>query len=233
MIRKSDIRGIEIPNRVEALKATLFADDTTVYLAAEDDFAILQCVLDKWCSAAKAKFNISKTEIIPIGEPKYRKQMVETYHCTGRWGNYPQNVHMAGDGDAVRILGAYFGNGLDDCNVWSVRLAKLEETLKRWKMGHTSLEGKRHVAQMFVAGMTQFLTDVQRMPGYILKRLNTVIRNYIWDDKHNTPVAMTHLHLPVEKGGIKLIDLEARNEAIDLTWLRSYLSFGEGRPLWA
>ncbi|OJT05021.1 Transposon TX1 uncharacterized 149 kDa protein [Trametes pubescens] len=68
MIRKSEIVGLNVPNQIETLKATLFADDTTVYLSSADDFAALQHVLDVWCSATKAKFNIAKTEIIPIGE---------------------------------------------------------------------------------------------------------------------------------------------------------------------
>ncbi|KAI0632940.1 hypothetical protein C8Q77DRAFT_1059353, partial [Trametes polyzona] len=44
---------------------------------------------------------------------------------------------------------------------------------------------------------------------------------------------MKYLYLPVERGGLNLIDLESRNEAIELTWLRAYLDFGPNRPLWA
>ncbi|KAL1751422.1 hypothetical protein FB107DRAFT_222095, partial [Schizophyllum commune] len=46
--------------------------DTTVYLTEEDDFSVLQRVLDKWCIASKARFNVGKTEIIPIGNKRYR-----------------------------------------------------------------------------------------------------------------------------------------------------------------
>ena len=67
MIRKSPIGGINIPGRTEPLKATLFADDTSVYLNEHDDFTHLQEALDTWCAAAKARFNIKKTELIPFG----------------------------------------------------------------------------------------------------------------------------------------------------------------------
>ncbi|OSD08368.1 hypothetical protein PYCCODRAFT_1342847, partial [Trametes coccinea BRFM310] len=230
MIRKSDLRGFKLPGWLEALKATLFADDTTVYLGEGDKFEVLQRILDTWCSAAKAKFNLSKTEIIPIGTPAFRKELADTYKSSGRWEDYPPDVHVASDGEAVRILGAFFGNGIGECDVWSPRLAKLEDTLKRWKLGRTTLEGKPHVAQMLVGGMTQFLTDVQRMPDRIRLRLNGILRKYIWDDKHNTPVGMAHLALPFDQGGFKILDLEARNEAITVMWLRSFLSFGPNRP---
>ncbi|KAH9858876.1 hypothetical protein C2E23DRAFT_718170, partial [Lenzites betulinus] len=44
---------------------------------------------------------------------------------------------------------------------------------------------------------------------------------------------MSHLCLPFEEGGLNLLDLEARNDAIDITWLRAYLALGSRRPLWA
>ncbi|KAH9855560.1 hypothetical protein C2E23DRAFT_589749, partial [Lenzites betulinus] len=49
----------------------------------------------------------------------------------------------------------------------------------------------------------------------------------------NPPVNFEQLLLPVSDGGLGLLDLSARNEAIDITWLREYLAFGELRPLWA
>ncbi len=240
MIRKSDIEGFAIPKCDEVLKAVLFADDTTVYLSHRDDFATLQTVLDTWCSAAKARFNISKTEVIPIGEKTYRDEMAETYRVTGAWKNYPRGVRVARHGEAVRILGAFFGNGVDQLNVWTLVLNKivamrkpLMHALARWKRGHATLQGKRHVVQMIIGGMTQFMTMVQRMPAEIVTRLTKLIRDYLWDDRHSPPVAMEHVCLPVEHGGLGILDLDARSDAIDIMWLKTYLDFSEDRPIWA
>ncbi len=240
MIRKSDIEGFDIPRCGETLKAVLFADDTTVYLSSRDDFSMLQCVLDTWCSAAKARFNMGKTEIIPIGNPDFREEMAATYRHTGAWKNYPKGVHMAQEGEAVRILGAFFGNGISQVNIWTVVLTKivamrkpLMHAIERWKAGHATLQGKRHVVQMIIGGMTQFFTTVQRMPDIIATRLTKIMREYLWDDRHNTPVSMEHVCLPVELGGLGMLDLEARSEAIDIMWLKAYLDFSENRPIWA
>ncbi|OJT03797.1 Transposon TX1 uncharacterized 149 kDa protein, partial [Trametes pubescens] len=233
MIRASNLRGFEIPKSVTALKATLFADDTTVYLAEEDDFQTLQDILDTWCSAAKAKFNIVKTEIIPIGTKEYRVAMAETYAATGKWKNYPQGIHVAREGEAVRILGAFFGNGVEQAGVWTTKLAKIEGAMNRWKKGSVTVNGKKQVVQMVVASMSQFMANVQRMPEHVTKRLTKLIRNYIWDDKHIVPVSMDRLCMPYEAGGLNLLDLEARNEAIDVMWLRAYLNMGAKRQLWA
>ncbi|EIW54372.1 uncharacterized protein TRAVEDRAFT_39824 [Trametes versicolor FP-101664 SS1] len=183
MIRASPIKGFNIPNSTTTLKATLFADDTTVYLAEADDFNILQRVLDVWCSAAKAKFNIGKTEIIPIGSEEYRCRMAATYAQTGAWQNYPRGVHVAADGEAVRILGAFLGNKVEQCEVWTPKLEKVSNALRKWRTGHMTLVGKRLAVQMVVGGMTQFMTDVQRMPEQVVKRLTKMIRDFVWDDR--------------------------------------------------
>ncbi len=240
MIRKSTIKGYNLPKCDEVLKAVLFADDTTVYLSHLDDFNTLQKLLDTWCSAAKARFNISKTEIIPIGEPEYRSEMAETYRLTGEWKNFPKGVHVAQEGEAVRILGAFLGNGIDQEAIWSLVLSKivamrqpLMQVISRWKKGHATLQGKKHVVQMIIGGITQYLTTVQRMPEIIRQRLNKVLRDYLWDDRHNSLVGLTHTFLPIELGGLGVLDLESRSKAIDIMWLKSYLDFSVNRPLWA
>ncbi|TBU56129.1 hypothetical protein BD310DRAFT_778853, partial [Dichomitus squalens] len=233
MIQKSELTGFEINGLNEPVKATLFADDTTAYLSETDDFGILQEILDTWCSAAKARFNIAKTEIIPVGEQSFREKMARTYKETGRWKAYPQNVRMAGEGDAIRVLGGFFGNGIDQMAIWSPRLAKVAAVIERWKWGNATLDGKRHVIQMVVAGMTQYLTDVQRMPDAVTRRLDKIIREYLWEGKATPPIAKGYTQLPLEDGGLNVLDISARNEAIDVMWLKAYLDFSEDRPKWA
>ncbi len=239
MIRKSDIQGFDIPKCDEVLKAVLFADDTTVYLSAQDNFATLQGVLDTWCSAAKARFNLSKTEIIPIGSADFREVMATTYRETGTWKDYPRNVHVAQEGEAVRILGAFFGNGADQVDIWTLVLTKivairqpLMKVLARWKSGNATIYGKKHIIQMIVGGITQFLTNVQRMPEVIEKRLNKIIQGVLWNDKHSPPVSLEYVYLPADQGGLGILDLQARSEAIDVMWLRAYLDLSKERPTW-
>jgi hypothetical protein len=35
------------------------------------------------------------------------------------------------------------------------------------------------------------------------------------------------------EGGLQILDLKARNEAINVMWLKSYLDLSDSRPLWA
>ena len=78
MLRQSTLKGYQIPRNEEKLIANLFADDTMTFLSEEDSFVDLQTVLDHWCQASTAKFNVSKTEIIPIGSNEFRKTVIES-----------------------------------------------------------------------------------------------------------------------------------------------------------
>ena len=61
-IRKSTLQGIQVEGMVRRLLVTLFADDTLVYLREDDDFKTLEKLLQRFCLASTAKFNLNKTE---------------------------------------------------------------------------------------------------------------------------------------------------------------------------
>ena len=66
-IRESpNIQGIPIPGTRKMLKIKLFANDTTVFLDETDSIGKLQTILTDWCEVSGTKFNIEKTEIIPL-----------------------------------------------------------------------------------------------------------------------------------------------------------------------
>jgi hypothetical protein len=72
------ISGIATPNTDRNILVTMFADDITLYLNKHDRFDDVQGVLNRWCSVSGAKFNIEKTEIIPIGTEEHRSTVVAT-----------------------------------------------------------------------------------------------------------------------------------------------------------
>jgi hypothetical protein len=232
MLRQSNLKGFEIPGVEEKLITTLFADDTTVFLSEFDKFVDLKYILDKWCIAAGARFNVSKTEIIPIGNPLYRKEVLATRRIHPSQEPLAADIHIARDQEPVRMLGAWIGNNIDQAIIWSTVLDKIRGNLSRWNQSHPTLFGRRLIIQMVIGGMTQYLAKVQSMPKQVEESLTKTIRNFMWEDR-KPPVNMSTLSLPVAQGGIKLLNLKIRNQAIDVMWLRSYLNLGPKRPKWA
>ncbi|KAH7099071.1 hypothetical protein BKA62DRAFT_600338, partial [Auriculariales sp. MPI-PUGE-AT-0066] len=104
---------------------------------------------------------------------------------------------------------------------------------QRWDVQHPTIDGRRQIIQAYVGGGTQYLTAAQGMPPEILKRIEKLALDFFWEYKRSHTVDMATLKLPREEGGVNLLDIEVRNEAIYLTWLRDYCSSSSDRPAWA
>ena len=231
-IRKSDIKGIDIPKLDEPAKVTLFADDTTVILAENDSLNELMEIMDQWCRVSGAKFNVEKTEIIPIGTDRYRQNLKQTRRLNENGSTIPETVHVATDKEATRILGAWVGNETDPEEPWRPIVEAIQKNFTRWLTHYPTLEGKRLIVQMIAGGKTQFLTRAQGMPNEVTDQLQKMINEFSWEKKVSS-MKIEDLAKEIEKGGRKVMDIKTRNEAIGLMWIKDYLRMGKDRPKWA
>lgn len=234
MLRNSDrIRGFAVPGSGERLTVNLFADDTVVYLSEEDRYDELQKILDKWCSVSGAKFNKEKTEIIPIGTERHRNRITESRKIHDIDTPLNEDIHIAKDGEAIRSLGSWVGNKITDGTPWEPIIDKINKELNRTHLSQPSLKGKRLLSQIIIGGRTQFLTKAQGMPDHVKDTLTKLLRTFIWGKSVSPRLALDSLHAKREKGGIELLNLKNRNEAIELVWLKEYLKAKPTRPTWA
>jgi len=136
------------------------------------------------------------------------------------------------DGTPTRILGAYVGNGISQLAVWTPVLEKIDAKLKQWRKSHPTQDGKRLIINMVVGGLTQYLTSVQGMSAEIEKLIQRKITKLLWDDASPMVNAET-MNSPRSSGGKNILNLSARNDAIRLMKLKSYLANNDHRPKWA
>ncbi|EJD54002.1 hypothetical protein AURDEDRAFT_27096, partial [Auricularia subglabra TFB-10046 SS5] len=180
MLRHSTLRGYTIDGLEEKLIATLYADDTTVYLSSEDSYEELIPILDKWCLAAGAKFNVLKTEFIPIGSPDYRERMRTRRSLHEGDVQIPADIRIAADGEPTRILGSWPGNNVVNANAWSVILDKIDRQFEKWDNRHPTLNGRSILSQVIAGGYTQYLTAAEGMPAAIEKKLDKQVLGFLW-----------------------------------------------------
>ncbi|EIW58189.1 uncharacterized protein TRAVEDRAFT_108224, partial [Trametes versicolor FP-101664 SS1] len=199
-LRSSGLAGLDIPGSAERLIATLFADDTTVFLSARDDYGDLLSILEAWCAAARAKFNGEKTEIIPVGPEEYRQAVRERRSIAEGGTPFPAGLRVAGDGEAVRTLGAWVGNRVDNAVPWHNVVAAIEENLTRWDKRNPTSQGRRLILNMEMGGRTQYLARVQGMPKSIEDRLEKLAVNFMWAGTRRPRVGKDTLMLPIQEG---------------------------------
>lgn len=142
MIRRSNLVGFQV-DQLERTIVSLFADDTTVYLSENDNVGDLYAILQAWCTASGAKFNLEKTEVIPVRTKNYREQVIQTARTNHTSAPFNENIRIAREGQAIRILGAWVGNGIDELAVWSPIVEKIDSRLRRWDLKKPSIEGRK------------------------------------------------------------------------------------------
>jgi hypothetical protein len=216
---KSNINGYQIPGVIDNLKTTLFADDTTVFLSQYDNNDDLLSILTLWCCASGACFNISKSEMIPIGTKTYRENVLNTRKTTPSATPLPNNIHIARDKEPTRILGGWVGNGIDEEAIWSKAMDNIQTTFDRWNQRHPTLIAKHLIVNMFAGGMTEYLATVQGMPKEIETKIQKMINTFIWDGK-KASINLNTLNTPAVEVSIRLLNIQARNEAIQIMWLK-------------
>lgn len=71
------------------------------------------------------------------------------------------------------------------------------------------------------------------MPPRMEVAIQKLIQDFLWDHERTPRIALNMLELPIEEGGMNILNVKTRNEAIDIMWLRSYLNFSPSCPTWA
>ncbi|EMD36517.1 hypothetical protein CERSUDRAFT_35492, partial [Gelatoporia subvermispora B] len=199
----STLRGFHIPGVPKRLVTNLFADDTTAFLSEQDDFTTLTSILQKWCTASRARFNIPKTFVLPIGTPEYRGDVLTSRRTNPGAAPFPPTVSLVPEGTAIRLLGAWIGNGADQASIWTPTVEKISTSLNIWSSRGPSLKGKSLVSKFVMGGMTQYLTVVQGMPTDVRKRLTAILMKFVWNGRsHSPPVGRRTLYRLWTEGGL-------------------------------
>ena len=108
----------------------MFADDTTAYLAKQDNPNHLWRILDTWCIASGTKFNSKKTEIIPIGTQKFRELVIQQRRTSEDMPTLDKGIKILQEREAFHILGGWIGNGISDEAVWLKSINKVKNYFK-------------------------------------------------------------------------------------------------------
>ncbi|KAF6750378.1 hypothetical protein DFP72DRAFT_817757, partial [Ephemerocybe angulata] len=87
-----------------------------------------------------------------------------------------------------------------------------------------------------VGGYTQYFTKVQGMPEKVLKQIESMIDDFVYakkGEKKANAIGIENLQRPYMDGGLNLLDVRARNDAVALKVLQSYMEPPGNRPIWA
>jgi hypothetical protein len=70
------------------------------------------------------------------------------------------------------------------------------------------------------------------MPPYIEDALTNIMSKFMWGQGMRPRIAMAMLQCPTYEGGLNVLDIKARNKAIEIVWLKTYLNFSPSCQRW-
>ena len=229
-IRSSSLSGIEVNTKVNRLIVSLFADDTLVYLRETDSLNDLQKIISTFCKASTARFNMEKTEYLPVGNKEYRKKVVDT-RCFGD-NEIEQGVKIIKDGEAMRTLGSWVGNETNADLQWEGVLRKQEETMAAWSKTNMSLKGREIILKALIQSKAMFLATVNGMPKNVEEKMKSMFKDFLWNGKKRGLMGWNQIIAEREQGGLGIPDVRARVEAIEIMWLKKWLAPNESKAKW-
>ena len=85
-------------------------------------------------------------------------------------------------------------------------------------MRDLSLKGKKTVINILAAACLWYPSYVYHLPDWGLKRLNEALWTFLWGNKRD-PVKHDIAKLPYDMGGLQIVDLERKSQAIKMSWI--------------
>ncbi|KAJ7653867.1 hypothetical protein B0H17DRAFT_1214525 [Mycena rosella] len=121
---------------------------------------------------------------------QFRERLIATRRIHQDDDRIPDDVHIAKEGEAVRILGSFIGNGVDAFGVWTPVLEKIDSDYARWANLNPTLIMRK---------------NVNGMPPAVMKHILKAQNEFINDSK-SSMISREMLMAPRSQGGIDLLD---------------------------
>ena len=206
------IEGILVRDRM--IKISQLADDTTCFLKNTKSIEQLLYVLNCFHQAAGLKINIEKTKAMYLGS------------LTGCLEKPFDLCWITGP---MECKGVKFTTSERDMYIhnYKDKIATLKNLLFLWSCRKLSLKGKVTVINSLALSPFTYLAQVQSIPKLVIKEINGLIFNFLWDNKR-AKVAKDVIIKSIEDGGLKLVDFEQKIKALQLIWVKRMVNNSNG-----
>ena len=209
-----EIKGMTIG--IRTLLQVLFADDMTIFLEYDKKSLMKTLkVLQEFYNISGLKIQVDKTQATIIG--------VE--HFLPPWSNEFDIIWK----DNFKLLGIQFDNLLKDMdrNIDN-KLNAMTETMRKWEYKILTPIGRLNIAKTFITSKISHIGFTIPIAPKIQKEIEQKVCGFIMND---TPYCdRTDSKANVEKGGMKMIDVESQLKSFSVSWIRRlYLNYNSDK----
>ena len=130
----------------------------------------------------------------------------------------------------LTILGGVFSQRNVEQDIWQPKLKKLEKVLNLWKSCVLSFVGRSLIINVLGASLFWYLAKVFVLPTWVKTAFDRLVWAFLWRGKTET-VKRKILHNPISKGGLGIVNLEAKCKALLVSNLLPFLNASRS-PKW-
>jgi hypothetical protein len=201
MLKKTEeggfIRGFQVGDALgDRLEVShlLYADDTILFCdACPEQVTYLQQVLTCFEAVTGLRVNMSKSEMVPIGEVTNLSYLADILSC--RMGTLPMTYLNMPLGSSFKALG-----------VWNPIVEKVERRLAGWKKLYLSKGGRLTLLKSTLSSLPTYFLSLFKIPVSVAKRIEKLQRNFLWGgvgDEFKLPlVSWSKVCTPIAQGGL-------------------------------
>ena len=209
-IRKNtNIKGITIHNKEH--KLSLYADDTTLFTRF-DEQSIRSCMrtLAEFERISGLKVNKEKNKVVQLGADGDNRMKL----CTDLNLIWSQKFTALGITYDVQNM-----NKISDQNI-GIKLKEINKLIITWSGRNITPLGKIVLIKgLLISKITHILLSLPTPKDDTIKNLNTVFRNFIWNQKP-PKFRKEILENTVKLGGLKMTNLAVFNNALKISWIK-------------
>ena len=189
-----------------------FADDTDLFLNGSSQRATQEVLssLDSFYNISGMKVNYDKTTLYRIGSLK---------NSQAKW--YTEQ-EVSWKNGTINVLGVEVGgNGTDLGTLnYGPILSKAQAIMQNWSKRNISLMGKIQIVNSLVGSL--FVYKMYVLPkitqGFVIK-FNKMVENFLWNGR-KPKIPLKILQNSKKYGGLNLVDLEVKDDAIKISWIK-------------
>lgn len=214
--KNQKITGIEVNEK--EIKASAFADDTTVYLGNNRSIEALGEQLREFENNTGVKYNKNKCIGLWLGE-----NIDNTITPIGiNWGS-----------EKIRILGYTYGQNptANQEENWGKIRDKIRKDIKKWNNLKLSLIGKKLIINQVLLSKFWYLAYVETPPTNIIQEIQTDIFNFLWNYR-KVRVNRTTVTMPIKIGGLAILDIETQCKALQCSLIAKLIRDAPLQKAW-
>lgn len=207
----TNIAGLVI-NGTE-IKISQLADDTTLFLKDNNSIKNALELVNMFSKCSGLKLNKDKTEAMRLGS-----RTKQTENGFGlKWSGKVKSLGIVFEKDNEKMI----------INNFEARIKKMITILNIWYQRDLSLKGKISIIKSLIMPQILYVASVLEVPEWAVNKIKNIILEFIWSKKP-AKVKYTTIIGKIEKGGLKLPDIDSMVRAIKCVWMKRLIDESDG-----